>query len=103
MRHLQLLSGAILAISIAAPAGAEEAERIFVRQGLTVADTRSDDFPLAPEARSDSVNELVALLDHMRDSDKVPQTVVQTFTLDEVVRARTWRREVAYELQRRFP
>ena len=103
MRHLQLLFGAILAISIVAPAGAGEAERIYVRQGLTVADTSSDDFPLAPEARSDSVNELVALLDRMRDSGQVPQTIVRTFTLEEVVRDRTWRQEVAYQLGRRFP
>ena len=100
----QLLSGAILTVSIAVSASADEVERTFVRQGLTLADTtKTTDFPLAPEARTESVNELVALLDRVRESDRKAPIVVRGFTLEEVVRSRAWRRDVAYQLERLFP
>ena len=103
MRLKQLLSGAILFVMFAGSAGAEEVERTFVGRSLSVADGGTADFPLAPEARSESVNELVALLDRVRDSDRERRVVVRTWTLDDLVRARTWRQKVAYQLEKRFP
>lgn len=99
----QLLSGAILTVGIAATASADEGQRTFTRQSLTLADTTTTtDFPLAPEARTASVNELVALLDRVRESDRSDHVVVRTLTLEDVVRTRAWRQEVAHQLGRLF-
>lgn len=103
MRFRQLLIGAILVVSFEGAAGAEEVDRVFVGRSLSFADSATTDFPLAPEAKSDSVNELVALLDRVRKSGRERRVVVRSLTLDEVVRLRNWREQVSYQLGRRFP
>lgn len=99
----QLLSGAILLVMFTGSAGAEEVERTFIGRSLSVAESGTVDFPLAPEAKSESVNDLVAMLNRVRASGREQRVVLRTATLEEVVRSRSWRQGVAHQLKRLFP
>lgn len=98
MMYRSILIGAVLVVGLSTASRADEAERTFVRQSLTVID-----FPLAPETMSGSVIELVALLERVRVSEPPRGILVRTYSLEEVAKGRSWRRQVSQRLVDLFP
>lgn len=93
MIYRSILIGVVLVIGLSTAPRADGTERTFVRQSLSAID-----FPLAPETMSGSVIELVALLERVRVSEPPRGVLVRTYSLEEVVRSRTWRKQVSHRL-----